>query len=86
MNDNTYNGWSNWATWNLVLWTDNDEGAYRRARRFVSWAGELAGFNQKCRIFMRELWPEGTPDMTHDDMRDVNWDEVEEYMLQLAEA
>ena len=28
MNENTYNGWSNYETWNWKLWLDNDQGAY----------------------------------------------------------
>ena len=31
----TYNGWKNWATWNVALWLGNDENLYRLARRFV---------------------------------------------------
>ncbi len=23
-----YNGWSNYETWNVKLWMDNDEGSY----------------------------------------------------------
>ena len=33
--DTTYNGWKNWATWNVVLWLANDEGLYELASRFV---------------------------------------------------
>ena len=24
----SYNGWSNYETWNVALWIDNDEGSY----------------------------------------------------------
>ncbi len=26
--DKTYNGWTNYETWNVKLWMDNDEGSY----------------------------------------------------------
>jgi hypothetical protein len=26
--ENKYNGWSNYETWNVALWMDNDEGNY----------------------------------------------------------
>jgi len=25
----TYNGWTNYETWNVKLWIDNEEGSYR---------------------------------------------------------
>ncbi len=31
----TYNGWPNRATWNVMLWMDNEEGAYREYRAKV---------------------------------------------------
>jgi hypothetical protein len=27
----TYNGWANYDTWNVMLWLDNDEGLYRES-------------------------------------------------------
>ncbi len=33
MIDNTYNGFTNYQTWNVALWLGNDEGLYNLARR-----------------------------------------------------
>lgn len=42
-----YNGWKNWATWNVALWLGNDEGLYKMARRFV-WYKDLANELEAC--------------------------------------
>ena len=61
-----YNGWKNWATWNVAPWLGNDEGIYHAAV-------DLAKAKQKSRVgkvtavaarrFVRECFPDGTPDM-----------------------
>lgn len=30
----SYLGWSNWETWNVALWLQNDEGLYDLARQY----------------------------------------------------
>ena len=32
-NNHTYNGWTNYETWNLALWLDNDECSYNYWRQ-----------------------------------------------------
>ena len=35
--DTSYNGWTNYETWNVALWIGNDEGLYNMARRCYSY-------------------------------------------------
>ena len=32
--DDGYNGWTNYETWNVALWIQNTEGLYNLARRY----------------------------------------------------
>ena len=45
-----YNGWTNYETWNVALWVDNDEGLYREkvriCRRGNVEASDVQGFFQ----------------------------------------
>ena len=35
--DTSYNGWTNYETWNVALWINNDEGLYNIARKCGSY-------------------------------------------------
>ena len=37
MTNNTFNGWSNYETWNVALWLQNDETLYSIARHYDSY-------------------------------------------------
>ena len=46
-----YNGWKNWATWNVALWLANDEAFYKLSRHFVPYknlADKLEEMNTPC--------------------------------------
>jgi hypothetical protein len=36
MSDERYNGWTNYATWNVALWLGNDQGLYNAYREMVA--------------------------------------------------
>jgi len=35
--DKTFNGWTNYETWNVSLWLQNDEGLYNLAREYCNY-------------------------------------------------
>jgi hypothetical protein len=78
----TYNGWTNWETWNVELWIDNEEGIYREKQRFLRRNSEEDEIDaDKVEKFCRDIFPDGTPDMKDDprgDMNRVNWEELAE--------
>ena len=66
IDDNTYNGWTNYETWNVALYIGNDQGLYQAARVFDSYE-EFIQFNFEP--------GSGTPDGV--DWRDSNLNLVE---------
>ena len=76
MTDETYNGWTNWATWNLALWVDNDEYSYHRR---IEMGEQLRGQGwdaESVKSFCWDLFPNGTPDMEECDLDEVNYQEM----------
>ena len=78
----TYNGWTNWATWNVALWVDNKEEYYfarvETAEMVKKWTAEAV------EDFVRTIFPEGTPDMMNgvmmvDGLDAVNYEEITEH-------
>lgn len=52
--DDRYNGWTNYETWAVALWLDNDEQSYRYWRRQVAWRRRDEGDNQRVRADLAE--------------------------------
>ena len=70
---NSYNGWANWATWNVNLWMNNDERSYNLIRKNLPITPESA------KALVAEVFPPYgvTPDMEDIlDLCDVDWEEI----------
>jgi hypothetical protein len=86
----SYNGWSNWATWNVALWIDNDsEWRYyfwKRAARvaIVDCGGSR---DRAIKLIVGKLKYEHAPpdrphtDLDPDDWKQVNWTEIATHLL-----
>ena len=80
MENNTYNGYYNRATWNLMLWVNNDESAYHHFRDLYYRIGEDDADDRQDMIerAAREWFGSSTPD--RDSLDDVDWEEVRQVM------
>jgi len=72
-NKTTYNGWKNWATWNVALWLGNDENLYRLSRRFVNYK-DLA--NE-----LEEMGTTSTPDGANYKDEDLDTYALDEWLM-----
>lgn len=68
-----YQGWANWATWNVALWVGNDEPVYRQMRALLPYTP------QKAKLFCERIYPNGTPDMRMKMIgeRKIAWDGID---------
>lgn len=73
MTDTTYNGWKNWATWNVALWLGNDEFLYKLSRRFVSFK-DLANHLENAGMF-------ATPDGASFKDEDLDTYSLDEWLM-----
>src|ERR1041385_631078 len=82
----TYNGWPNYETWNVMLWMDNEEPAYRyyRARvESVRQAGKrLGGVGAKA--IVKACFGEATPDGVNLESSKIRWGAIAEAMREDA--
>jgi hypothetical protein len=84
-----YNGWTNYETWNVALWMDNDAGSYEQARDDARQALEdadndaddakqaLAGTLQsQHEEALPDLGASVWADLLGSALSDVNWHEI----------
>jgi len=72
-----YNGWSNWAIWNVALWVGNDEGLYHLARDY-----RVRGYKAFAEA-LRELGLIETPDQASYSDSALDLDALDEMLKEL---
>ena len=85
--DRSYNGWSNYETWNFKLWLDNDEFSYKRTQELVKASNKDAG---ELASNLRDLAMDEAPeiqasfysDVMMASVREVNYYEVAQSLLE----
>jgi len=60
MTTETYNGWTNYETWNVALWLQNDESLYNAMLRFI----ETTASNKYKEFIHSELYGENSHKLT----------------------
>lgn len=84
MNREEYQGWTNWETWNVALWIENDGWSVDRDECVRDRTCDSA---EKFRERMTEAfaqhlpqrWTPVTPDGAR--LEDADWDELFEYLV-----
>lgn len=80
--DTTYNGWPNYETWNVMLWMDNEEGAYtyyrERVRRFKEKGKTFHSL--AARKACEDCFGERTPDGVSFNNNRIKWGKIAEAM------
>jgi len=82
----TYNGWTNYETWNAALWIGNDEFLYNTAKACVQYAENESPWTKFVRSMTHGMIGRHlvqTPDGVHWDNPDINHDEMNEMMKEL---
>jgi hypothetical protein len=79
MDTKEYNGWSNWETWNVLVWLDNEENLYNIKQSFIRTNEHKQDFDNMVKSFLMDLFPNGTQDMdSAEEMKEVNYQEIAE--------
>ena len=72
----SYNGFTNWETWNVALWIDNDEYIYNKRFKYRAVYGKTWN-KENVKYFFNRYFNEKTPDMKSKlQIEKVNWQEI----------
>lgn len=75
--NHTYNGYTNYATWNISLWINNDYNLYREKEALL----RNADIGDITPTFAQKLVEQGlgltmTADLTEDEWLTIDWNEI----------
>ena len=77
-----YNGWSNYETWNVKLWLDNEQGSYDECRDMARRARSVNALADQLKDMIHEAAPDLGASMFSDLLNaalgEVDWDEIAE--------
>jgi hypothetical protein len=77
-----YNGWSNYETWNVNLWLDNDQGSYDEKRDIIRRADDKNEAAETLKSWVNEMAPDLGASMFADllgaALSEVDWYEIVE--------
>ena len=78
-----YNGWSNYETWNVALWLDNEQGSYDEARDMARRARSEHDLAGQLKDWVHEMAPDLGASMFADllgaALSEVDWYEIAEH-------
>ena len=75
-----YNGWTNYKTWNVALWLQNDERLYKMACRYPKYEILISKIEEAYKISVAE-----TPDGVRWDDPSVNVKEIDQMLSELLD-
>lgn len=99
MNSNEYNGWTNYETWAVNLWMDNEQGSqeywHGEAKRILD-SDELRDHESQIAALadsLKEQHEESLPELTgfaadllNGAMSEVNWYEIAKHLIEAVQA
>ena len=78
-----YNGWTNYATWNVPLWIDNEEETYRLKLSMLR-SVPVVTPEEAARIAEECLGGKQTPDIAGETRPGYRWEDID--WSQIADA
>ena len=77
-----YNGWTNYETWCVALWINNEPGTYEERRQMAHNASDEYEYSRDLKAWVEELIPDLGATMAADllgaALSKVNWQEIAE--------
>ena len=84
----TYNGWSNYETWNVALWIDNEPGTYDERRELARRARSVSDLANSLKAWVEEMAPDLGASMFADllgaALSEVDWSEIADHWYEEA--